>query len=168
MRGSRFTPHTCLRHGRTLFRMTPALRRHGPLAQNLKYRFLGLICVALVCTLTGCVSLATDARKAGFKTLDQAFASLEDSPNLHEVIDIGGVKVHIVGHRQYFNYQRAAAYGSPVAGYATSNNEIWLFGKFVRGKIVVNQAVLGHEFMHLLNFKNPKIANPDQLDDLGA
>lgn len=148
--------------------MTPALRRHGPLAQHLKYRFLGLICVGLVCALTGCVSLATDTRKEGFKSLDKAFASLEDSPEINEMIDLGGVKVHVVGHRQYFNYQRAAAYGSPVAGYATSNNEIWLFGKRVKGKIVMNQAILGHELMHLLNFKNSRIANPDQLDDLGA
>ncbi len=26
---------------------------------------------------------------------------------------------------------------------------------------------LCHEFNHLLNFKNPKIANPDKLDELG-
>lgn len=138
------------------------------MSSHLKKQLFGPICAGLLLALSGCVSLATDARKEGFKTFDQGFATLDESPNLHEVVDLGGVKVHIVGHRQYFNYQRAAAYGSPVAGYATSNNEIWLFGKLVRDRIVMNQAILGHELMHLLNFKNPRIANPDQLDDLGA
>ncbi|MEW6667878.1 MAG: hypothetical protein AB1512_21925 [Thermodesulfobacteriota bacterium] len=127
-----------------------------------------LLFLCLILAFTGCVPLATDVRKEGFRSFDQSFACLDESPNVNEVVDLGGVKVHIVGHRQYFNYKRAAAYGSPVAGYATSNNEIWLFGRLVKGKIVVNQAVLGHELMHLLNFKNPKIADPDRLDDLGA
>lgn len=129
---------------------------------------MGFFILALAFTFSGCVPLATDVRREGFQRFEASFTSLNDSPNLNEIIDLGGVKVHIVGHRQFFNYQRAAAYGSPVVGYATSNNEIWVFGKYVRGKIVVNQAVLGHELMHLLNFKNHKIADPDKLDDLGA
>ena len=40
--------------------------------------------------------------------------------------------------------------------------------KRVKGKVVLNQAILGHELTHLLNFKNPDIANPDKLDDIGA
>ncbi|RJR29702.1 MAG: hypothetical protein C4576_34905 [Desulfobacteraceae bacterium] len=126
------------------------------------------ILLALIYGLSGCVPLATDVRKEAFRSFDKSFGSLGESPTLNEVIELGGVKVHIVGHRQFFNYHRAAAYGSPVIGYATSNNEIWVFGKVVRGRIVVNQAVLGHELMHLLNFKNRAIADPDRLDDLGA
>jgi hypothetical protein len=138
------------------------------LTQRIASPVLHLVALALIVTFSGCVPLATDVRKEGFRSFDHSFANLDDSPALNEVIELAGVKVHIVGHRQFFNYKKAAAYGSPVAGYATSNNEIWLFGKSVRGKVVVNQAILGHELMHLLNFKNPKIANPDRLDDLGA
>lgn len=94
--------------------------------------------------------------------------SLEESPNLHEVVILKNVKVHIVGHRRLFSWDGAATYGSPVAGYANRKNEIWLFGRILNGRIVLNQAVLGHEFNHLLNFENPKIADPDKLDDLGA
>lgn len=130
--------------------------------------FNGFILSVLFYFFSGCVPLATDVRKEGFRSFDKSFASLDDSPELNEVIDLGGVKVHVVGHRHFFNYKRAAAYGSPVVGYATSNNEIWIFGKMVRGKILVNQAVLGHELMHLLSFKEPRIADPDKLDDLGA
>lgn len=130
--------------------------------------FYGVMLSALLYSASGCVPLATDVRKEAFRHFDRSFASLDETPGLNEVIDLGGVKVHVVGHRQFFNYQRAAAYGSPVVGYATSNNEIWIFGRMVRGRIVVNQAVLGHELMHLLNFKNPRVADPDRLDDLGA
>ena len=93
---------------------------------------------------------------------------MDITPNLNEVIDLKNVKVHIVGDRKYFKWDIAAAYGSPVSGYATSKNEIYVFGKIVKGKVVLNQAILGHELTHLLSFKNSKIANPDKLDDLGA
>ena len=99
--------------------------------------------------------------------MQQGFASIEKTPELYEVVELKNVKVLIVGDRKHFNWEKAAAYGSPIAGYANTKNEICLFGKRVGGKIVVNQAILGHELNHLLNFKNPKIANPDKLDEMG-
>ena len=86
---------------------------------------------------------------------------------MHEVIEIKNVKVHIVSDRKDFNWHKAAAYGSPVLGYARRTNEIHVFGKLVGDKIIINQAILGHELNHLLNFKNPRIANPDRLSELG-
>ncbi len=119
-------------------------------------------------SFSGCVSLATDARKEGFNIIQRGFASIDPSPHLHEVIELEKVTIHVVGDRKYFSWNRAAAYGSPVAGYANTKNEIWLFGKIVNGKIIVNQAILGHELNHLMNFKNKHFANPDKLDDIGA
>ena len=118
--------------------------------------------------LIGCVPMATDLRKIGFNEIQKGFASFDKTPDLHEVIELKNIKVHIVGDRKHFKWDRAAAYGSPVAGYATRKNEIYVFGKLVKGKVVLNQAILGHELTHLLNFKNPNIANPDKLDDIGA
>ena len=118
--------------------------------------------------LISCVPLATDLRKIGFNEIQKGFASLDKTPNLHEVIELKNVKVHIVGNRKYFKWDKAAAYGSPVAGYATNKNEIYVFGKKVKGKVVLNQAILGHELTHLMNFKNSNIGNPDKLDDIGA
>jgi len=123
--------------------------------------------ISLVFFLAGCVTMATDRRKEGFDTLQKAFASVQETPDLHEVIILKEVKVHIVGSRKHFNWDVAAAYGSPVAGYANTNNEIWIMGKVIKGKVVVNQAILGHELEHLLNFNNGRIANPDELDALG-
>ena len=98
---------------------------------------------------------------------NRGFSQLDKSPALHKVIELKNVKVHIVGNRSQFNWDRAAAYGSPVAGYANTKNEIWLFGRLAKGKVIINQAILGHELNHLLSFKEPVIANPDKLDDLG-
>jgi len=131
-------------------------------------RISKLLCLGLVFTLVGCVTLATERRKQGFETLQRGFASLPETPHLNEVIHIKDVKVHIVGSRSLFDWNVAAAYGSPVVGYANTKNEIWIFGKMVNGKIILNQAVLGHEFTHILNFNNSVIADPDKLDDLGA
>lgn len=125
-------------------------------------------CMALALLLVGCVSLATDLRKEGFDALQKSHSSLKETPDLHKVVVLKDVKVHIVGHRSLFSWNAAAAYGSPIAAYANTNNEIWIIGTLVNGKIVINQAVLGHELKHLLNFNEPGIANPDALDDLGA
>ena len=112
--------------------------------------------------------MATDLRKSGFDTIQKGFSSLQKRPELHETIRLRNVVVHIVGDRKYFNWDRAAAYGSPIEGYATTKNEIFVFGRVVNGKVIVNQAILGHELNHLLNFQNVNIANPDKLEDLGA
>ncbi|MCP4575350.1 MAG: hypothetical protein GY846_03575 [Deltaproteobacteria bacterium] len=123
--------------------------------------------VALMGAFASCNPYATHYRKEGFNLTQKGFASIAPTPDVYEVIELKNVKIVIVGDRKHFNYEKAAAYGSPVAGYANTNNEIYLFGKRVENKIVVNQAILGHEFNHLLNFKNKKIADPDKLDKMG-
>ena len=126
-----------------------------------------LYCLGLLCLLAGCGSHVTEYRKMGFDYMQQGFASIENTPELYEVIELEKVKIMIVGDRKHFTWEKAAAYGSPIAGYANAKNEICLFGKRVGDRIVLNQAILGHELNHLLNFKNPKIADPDKLDNLG-
>jgi len=142
-----------------------------PMIHNNHHFFIPYLFILGLAIIVGCVPMATDLRRVGFNELQKGFASLEKTPelqNLHEVVVLKNVKIHVVGDRKYFNWDRAAAYGSPIAGYATTKNEIFVFGRIVKGKIIVNQAILGHELNHLLNFRNKKIANPDKLDDLGA
>jgi len=135
----------------------------------MKKRFIHpiLFCLVGLWSLAGCSSHVTDYRKMGFDFIQQGFASIENTPDVYEIIELEKVRVYVVGDRKHFNWEKAAAYGSPIAGYANTHNEICLFGKRVGDKIIVNQAVLGHEFNHLLNFKNSKIADPDKLDNMG-
>ncbi len=126
-------------------------------------------CLMLVFMVSGCVTFATDYRKVGFDEIQKGFSILYKPSALNEIIRLKNVTIHIVGDRSLFKWAKAANYGSPVAAYATTNNEIWLFGAMVKGRIVLNQAILGHEFNHLLQFNHPTVVhNPDKLDDIGA
>ena len=114
----------------------------------------------------GCSRFYIRKQNQGYQSFKQASASLGLTPELHETIVIDNIIVHIVGDPKKFNWDKAAAFGSPVEGYATYENEIWILGTMVNGKIIINQAILGHELNHLLNFKNPTIADPDQLENI--
>ena len=112
-----------------------------------------------------------DLRIKGYAKLEGWFNSIRpDSPeeSFHEVIELKAVKVHIINRRKFFKWDKGSAYGSPVTGYATKKgNEIFIFGKKVKGKIIINEVILGHELNHLLNNENPKIVNPDKLTKMG-
>lgn len=136
--------------------------------RGLPVNILILKILLLSILLAGCVTLATDYRKVGFREIQRGYSSLHKPSSLHETIELPKVTVHIVGDRNKFNWDQAATYGSPVLGYATQDNHIWVFGTEVKGRIIINQAVLGHELNHLLQFANPKVQNPDMLDDIGA
>jgi len=116
---------------------------------------------------TGCSSFVAD-REQGFTMMQRGFSELEPTPELYREVTLQQVKVVIVGDRQQFRWSKAAAENSGILGYATPDNEIWVFGKVVNGEIVVNEAVLGHELTHLLNFQDTRIANPDTLSNLNS
>ena len=129
---------------------------------------IGLICVGLLFLLTGCASLATHYRKKGFSVAQRGFAQIESTPNLNRVIELENVKVHIVGSRKHLDYDKAVADGSGMAGHPNTRNEIWIVGKLVNGKVVLNQALLGNKLSQLLNSKDSEFGNPDRLDELGV
>jgi hypothetical protein len=98
--------------------------------------------------------------------MQQNFEYFDVRSDFYTVVELKKVRVHIVGDRKYFKWDREAAFDSQVMGYATGGNEIYVFGKIIGNEIIINQAILGHELNHLLNFKSPKVANPDKLDRL--
>ena len=114
--------------------------------------------------MVGCTPIATEYRKEGFDFTQRGFASLPDSPDLYEEVVMDNVRVVIVGSPDKFPWERAKRPESHILGYAEGKNTIYILGKRVGDKIVVNQVVLGHELNHLLNFHQDKIANPDQMD----
>lgn len=120
----------------------------------------------MMTVITACTSFGTDYRQQGFKLTQKAFESYPETPSLYEVVELKNIRIYIVGNQDSFNWQYASAFGSPIKGYATKNNEIWVLGKKLNGKIIVNQVVLGHELNHLLNFENRGFANPDNLNHI--
>ena len=127
----------------------------------------------LALLLDGCTPLATEYRKWGFIDFQRCFGSLEEiqtaddmqaTQDLDMVVTLDGVTVHIVGDRSKFDWPAYAAPGSRVAGYASTDGWVTVLGKVVNGRVRVNQAVLGHEMTHILNFNCPDIQDPDTLD----
>lgn len=116
--------------------------------------------------LSGCA--LSDIRKEGFNTYQAHFTAINDEgETFHKVIKIDKVEVHIVTDRSQFEWEKASNPRSCIVAYADTDNKIWLLEKKVDGKIVVNQAILGHEFNHLLNFTDGTVADPNRLDELG-
>lgn len=96
--------------------------------------------------------------------LSSAFKSLEKDPSLAKVIKLEKVRVYIVGDSSKFGNHLFREKRLKIQGYARRKNEIWILGRRDKSnRIVLNPWVLGHELQHLLNFKEPEIANPDNL-----
>jgi len=76
------------------------------------------------------------------------------------------VKVHLVGDRQLFDYEKARNYlaGSPVYGGYTKNTnppEIWILGHEDRNGFYPDSLRdIGHELWEALRFIDPEWANP--------
>ena len=128
--------------------------------------FTRLVFLGFIPLIISCSPLAADLRKEGAILSEQAFESFEKTPDLHKVVELKNIRIHIFGDRKQFKWNAASAYGSPILGYAANNNDIYVLGKRVGNKIIINETVLGHELNHLLNFQNPEFADPDKLDKL--
>lgn len=104
----------------------------------------------------------------GFDLSARSFEQITDNKGLYRKIEIKNITVYIAGDRSAFEYGPYKIAASGVAGYANTNNEIWLIGKTAPdGGIIVNQALLGHELNHLLNFQVGEVQNPDTLEQKG-
>jgi len=106
--------------------------------------------------LFGCMTLATEKRKDAFNLSQEGFYYL---PRIKKTltIRIKELTVNIVPEMT-----------KPLGGLAIPPATIVLEGRQIKGQIIINQAILGHELMHILRFKNERIAHPDKLDELGA
>jgi len=129
-----------------------------------KYSSFTLATLLISILLASCAQWASDYRRDGFYLTQTAFESCEEPNNLNMVVELKNVRVHIVSDRKYFEWEKASAEDSRILGYATTANDIFVFGRKLGNQIVVNQAILGHELNHLLHYQNSMVANPDRLD----
>jgi hypothetical protein len=129
-----------------------------------RYKVALLLVIAML--LSGCGPYASVLRHDGYNYMQKGFESVPSSSDLHKVFILNNVKIHIVDNQKQFDH--VPFRNSSVVGYATPF-EIWVIGKEVNGKIIINWAVIGHELIHILNFYYPDmIANPDSYEVLGA
>ena len=118
---------------------------------------LAIAAAALLLMLMGCANQATVLRADGFNLQWQGFRSLDGEPfGIHEA-DIN-VRVIVVEDRGQMPI--AGAVGS----YSHPQGVVHVIGKKIRGKILLPEAVTGHEFIHALQFQSldGSFANPDE------
>lgn len=110
-----------------------------------------------------CTSNYEHLKDQGFRNFIYAHNLIPKDESFHKIINLKNIKIHIVSDPLLINPKNLLALGFNLLGCATSsNNEIYIIGHKSKGKIFVNQAILGHEIAHLLNFKDPSIPNPDK------
>lgn|GEM_PF-4138807 len=132
-----------------------------------QYNGFKLMCLAAFTSflLSGCFPKPAAQRyNQGFLDMLSCFNELKPTPELHEVIEMSnGLKIHIVGHSDTFEWDYARVPEHRILGYFNpEKNEIWVLGKEHRGKLIVNEATLGHEIIHYLGTICPKLADPDK------
>lgn len=103
-------------------------------------------------------------RSEGFRHFDAGVATLPRDPKQYRVIRLPEIRIIIAGDRSYFIWDRARS-DEKIKGFA-NRETISILGYSVGGKIVLNEAVLGHELMHVINWADPAIADPDRLEEL--
>jgi hypothetical protein len=130
----------------------------------IRYKIAILLVTAVF--LSACTPYASVLRNDGYAYMQKGFESLPSSSELHKVLVINNLKVHVVDNQKQFAH--VPFRNASVVGYATPF-EIWVMGKEVNGKVIINWAVIGHELIHMLSFYYPDIiANPDSYEVLGA
>jgi hypothetical protein len=110
--------------------------------------------LALYFLLTGCAPAATVARMDGFNSQWRGFEAVRGEPATKSAKITLEV---IVGELQK---GWAGSFSHP-------QGIIRIRGKMVNGKVILPEAVLGHEVLHALQFQAEGFHNPDTLTQMG-
>jgi len=137
-------------------------RRKGDVRAKTVFALIRFSVVALAAALhIGCVApAATVARMDGFNAQWRGFNLLKGDADLYYETEIK-VKVVVVGDPAKLGYPGAAG------TYSHPEGIIRILGKKINGKIVLCEAVLGHEIHHALQFQDGGFADPDKFEESG-
>lgn len=117
-----------------------------------RFVMMGIISLLL---LTGCSASYMSDREYGFRILQNDFRSTPQSSDLFYTVSLPQVHVLVVGNEQQLRARmQAETFSGPV---------LWVIGKRVQGKIVVNELSLGEQLQGLLHQQTSVIGNPGSL-----
>lgn len=100
-----------------------------------------------------------DSRDVAFKESYHGYSALKKY-NLIKLIEIKNLKIFITGEEI-----GTLKDGRKILGLADCNGKrciITIEGTILEGKVVMNEVVLGHELLHVLNFHDPMICDPHE------
>lgn len=104
----------------------------------------------------------------GFDYYHIGYTYLPESLPLNETIVLRNLKVHIVGSLKKFEREKFRDDEKAPVDDPRRKHEIWVVGKKLKGKIIINQVVLGHELKHLMHLIRPEVVCPCRLETFEA
>ncbi len=129
--------------------------------------FLTLI-IALLFSSCAPIEIRGDYLQKGFDYTNLGYTSLPESSPMNETIIIENLRVIIVGSLDEYQHRRITQEKDDTAQPAKTIHDIWVIGKKLKGKIIINQVVLGHELKHLMNLIRPDVLCPADLETFEA
>jgi len=129
-----------------------------------------MVSLVLVLLLPNCapVEIRGDYLQKGFDYTNLGYTSLPESSPLNETIAIKNLKVIIVGSLDQYQRRRITQDADDTAQPVKPRHEIWVVGKKLKGKIIINQVVLGYELKHLMHLIRPDVLCPYDLEAFEA
>jgi len=133
-------------------------------------RLFFCFCLASILTLPSCapVEIRGDYLQKGFDYTNLGYTSLPESSPLNETLIIKNLRVIIVGSLDEYQRRRITHGQDDTAQPAEPRHDIWIIGKKLKGKIIINQVVLGYELKHLMHLIRPDVLCPRDLETFEA
>lgn len=114
--------------------------------------------------MIGCT--ASHYRQTGFDNFIQEFVELREHPDAKSFdrvsVRIKNLEVILVDHPDEIPYDHPGVVGLAVG--LPRSYRIYILATKIGEKFYVNQAVLGHELLHVLHWRDKKIVDADQID----
>ena len=125
-------------------------------------RLFFFFCLASILTLSSCtpVEIRGDYLQKGFDYTNLGYTSLPESSPLNETVVIKNLRVIIVGSLDQYQRRRITQNVDDTAQPVEPRHDIWIIGKKLKGKIIINQVVLGYELKNLMHLIRPDVLCP--------
>jgi len=132
-------------------------------------RFL-CFCLVSIIPLAGCapVEIESDYFQKGFDYSNLGYTTLPESASLNETMMIKNLRIVIVGRAGVHPSRTISGNPDDIATAMEPIHEIRVIGKKLKGKIILNQVVLGNELKHLMNALNPEVICPCEMEAFEA
>ena len=128
------------------------------------------LCLISIIPLAGCapVEIRGDYFQKGFDYSNLGYTTLPESAPLNETMVIKNLRIVIVGRADVHPSRTISGDPDAVGTVVEPVHEIRVIGKKLKGKIILNQVVLGNELKHLMNALNPEVACPCEIEAFEA
>ena len=129
-----------------------------------------MVSLVLVLLFPSCVpvEIRGDYLQKGFDYTNLGYTSLPESSPMNETIIIENLRIIIVGSLDEYQRRRITQEKDDTAQPAEPGHDIWIIGRKLKGKIIINQVVLGYELKRLMHLIRPDVLCPRHMEAFEA